>query len=255
MDEWRYDPANDLEQPLAKRLNQVPREPDMLVFGLRSLAALLIRGWLRTYHRLQIVGRDRLPAGESFVMVANHCSHLDTLCLLAALPLRRLHRAFPAAARDYFFVTVPRMAAAAVFVNAVPFERQGSPRGSLSVCRQLLENPGNILVIFPEGTRSASGEIGEFKPGIGLLVAGTRLPVVPCCLHGAVDAWPKGAWFPRPRDVRLTIGEPRQYSHLSAGKASALEVARDLRQCVQTMADDAKPKWKFEMNCAWELSQ
>ena len=95
----------------------------MLVYGLRATASLLTRGWLRAYHRLTVTGRDHLPSGESFVMVANHASHLDALCLLSALPLAKLHRAFPAAAQDYFFVNAPRVFLAAVVVNALPFQR------------------------------------------------------------------------------------------------------------------------------------
>src|SRR5438093_13197626 len=143
---WRYEPAPDLDQPLAERLRRFPRQPDLTVYGLRSLAALLLRGWLRLYHRLEITGREHLPAHGSFVLVANHTSHLDTLCLLAALPLRKLHRAFPAAAQDYFFVSVPRLAVAAVVVNALPFSRRVHVRQSLDLCRSLVSNPGNILI-------------------------------------------------------------------------------------------------------------
>ena len=161
MRKWRYESAADLDQPFIERLRHFPREPDMLVYGVRSLAALALRGWLSVYHRLEIVGRENLPANGSFVLVANHTSHLDTLCLLAALPLRQLHRAFPAAARDYFFVTAPRVAAAAIFVNALPFERQIHARQSLELCRHLLANPGNVLILFPEGTRSLDGALGK----------------------------------------------------------------------------------------------
>ena len=100
MPPWHYEPALDLAQPLLERLRHFPREPDMLVYAVRSLAALLIRGWLRFYHRFTIVGGENLPADESFILVANHSSHLDSLCLLSALPLGKLHRAFPAAAMD-----------------------------------------------------------------------------------------------------------------------------------------------------------
>ena len=86
----------------------------MLVYGLRSLVALIIRALLRIYCRFEIIGDEHLRRNRSFVLVANHSSHLDTVCLLAALPLRRLHRAFPAAAADYFFKSVPRPWVAAV---------------------------------------------------------------------------------------------------------------------------------------------
>jgi 1-acyl-sn-glycerol-3-phosphate acyltransferase len=239
MDTWHYEPAQDLEQPLVDRLRNFPRQPDMLVYGVRTLAALLLRGWLRCYHGLTIVGGENLPTDRSFVMVANHASHLDTLCLLSALPLAKLHRAFPAAAKDYFFVRVPRLFLAAVVVNALPFDRRIELRQSLNLCRALLENPGNILLIFPEGTRSVTGEVGEFRPGVGTLVAGTAHPVVPCHLHGAYQAWPKGRWFPRPHRVQLTIGPPRDYSHLPADRKAAHQISRDLRQAVLALAAGA----------------
>src|SRR5439155_314336 len=120
----RYASANDVERTPLERLRQFPREPDMLVYGLRSLGALIIRALLRVYNRFEIVGHENLRTNRSLVIVANHCSHLDTLCLLAALPLRKLHRAFPAAASDYFFQSVPRLWIAAVIMNALPFARQ-----------------------------------------------------------------------------------------------------------------------------------
>jgi 1-acyl-sn-glycerol-3-phosphate acyltransferase len=235
MDSWHYDPAADLEQPLIERLRCFPRQPDMLVYGLRSLAALACRAWLRGYHRFRVVGRERLPAAGSFVLVANHTSHLDTLCLLAALPLGQLHRAFPAAARDYFFVSAPRVFAAAVLVNALPFERETSPRQSLSVCRRLLDNPGNVLILFPEGSRSPTGKMAEFRAGVGMLLAGCDIPVLPCYIRGAHAAFPKGAWLPRPRAVTLTIGEPLWFAERPHGKEAAVQIARDLRAAVMAL--------------------
>lgn len=229
---WQYEPAPDLDQPLAERLRRFPREPDFTVYVLRSLTALLLRGWLRFYHRLEIVGRENLPAQGSYVIVANHTSHLDTLCLLSALPLHKLHRAFPAAAQDYFFVSVPRLAVAAVVVNALPFGRQKYIRQSLELCRLLLSNPGNVLILFPEGTRTATGQMGEFKPGVGSLVAGTDLAVLPCHLTGGFTAWPKGKLIPRPHKLRLHIGPPRNYSALTPGREAAEQVCTDLQKAV-----------------------
>jgi 1-acyl-sn-glycerol-3-phosphate acyltransferase len=234
---WVYESAEDLDRGIVQRLRRFPREPDMLVYGMRSLAALALRAWLMAYHRLEIHGREHLPKEKSFVLVANHASHLDTLCLLAALPLRKLHRAFPAAAADYFFESVPRIWVAAVVVNALPFGRQVQVRQSLAMCQHLLENQGNVLIIFPEGTRSTTGSIGKFKPGIGVLVTGLDIPVLPCYLAGGFKAWPKGKTLPRPVKVRLTIGEPRSFAAVTAGKEAANATARELEEAVRKMGE------------------
>jgi 1-acyl-sn-glycerol-3-phosphate acyltransferase len=80
MKHWRYDTAEDLEQPMIERLRNFPREPDILVYLLRSFAAVSMRAWLRVYHRFEITGLENLPASGSFVLVANHSSHLDAPC-------------------------------------------------------------------------------------------------------------------------------------------------------------------------------
>lgn len=236
MTEWKYDTEPDLEQSIVDRLRRFPREPDMLVYGIRAMAALAIRAWLCLYHRMEVTGREHLPAEGSFVMIANHASHLDTLAMLAVLPLNKLHRAFPAAAADYFFTSVPRIAIAVMVVNALPFDRQVHSHQTLIVCKELLANPGNALILFPEGTRSTTGEIGPFKRGIGLLLAGTNVPVLPCHIAGAFESWPKGRVLPRPGRLRLTIGAPRNYTALQPGKEAALHICQELRQAVLELA-------------------
>jgi 1-acyl-sn-glycerol-3-phosphate acyltransferase len=235
MKKWLYSPMRDVDRVPVDRLRQFPREPDMLVYGLRSLGAFIIRQLLHTYNRFEIIGHQNLRTNRSLVIVANHCSHIDTLCLLAALPLRKLHRAFPAAASDYFFQSVPRLWAAAILVNALPFARQARVRQSLSICRELLANPGTILIIFPEGTRSRTGEVGEFKSGIGALVAGRDVAVAPCFIDGSFRAWPKGKRFPRPRKVRLVIGTPRNYRDRRTDKTDVCAIAAELRDAVNQL--------------------
>lgn len=236
MKKWHYDTASDLDQTLLERLRNFPREPDMLVYGVRSFVALIIRALLRTYCRFEIVGEEHLRSNRSFVLVANHSSHLDTVCLLAGLPLRKLHRAFPAAAADYFFKSVPRTWIATVVVNALPFARQTHIRQTLTICGELLANAGNVLIIFPEGTRSMTGQIQEFKPGIGALVAGRDVPVLPCYLDGAFRAWPKGGRWPRPRKVRLIIGAPRNFVSVVVDKSTNTAIAEELHDAVAQLA-------------------
>ncbi len=228
-------PALALERKAVERLRRFPREPDALVDALRTLVAVVIRALLRIYCRFEIIGQEHLPNdGESFVLVANHSSHLDSVCLLAALPLRRLQRTFPVAAEDYFFRSLSRTWFATVVMNALPFARQMRVRESLSICAQLLARPGNVLVIFPEGTRSKTGATQAFKPGIGALLAGHEIKVLPCYVEGAFRAWPKGRRWPRPRKVRLIIGRVRHY----AAEEESETVAAELHREVETLRAD-----------------
>jgi 1-acyl-sn-glycerol-3-phosphate acyltransferase len=227
--------ALTFERKAINRLRRFPREPDRVIYSFRSVIALIIRGLLRLYLRFEIIGSENLPDEKSFLLVANHSSHLDTLCLLAALPMRRLHRAFPVAAEDYFFRGLPRTWFAAVVMNAMPFARQMRVRESLSICGRLLAQPGNVLIIFPEGTRSKTGEMQPFKSGIGALLAGRDVDVLPCRLEGTFRAWPKGRRLPRSGKVRLIVGAPRNYAPRGDGKREINAIARELHRAVQEL--------------------
>jgi 1-acyl-sn-glycerol-3-phosphate acyltransferase len=141
MEPWHYHTSEELDKTFVERLRNFPRAPDMLVFVLRSAFAILTRAWLRIYHRYRIVGPENLPREGSYVIVANHASHLDTLAIVSALPLAKLHRVFPAAAKDYFFGSLPRTALASILVNALPFDRQAHVRQAWVSARQCFRTP------------------------------------------------------------------------------------------------------------------
>lgn len=232
---WEYHPPRDIGTTMSEALRSFPREPKMLIYCIRSIAALLLRSWLRLYHRLRIEGRENLPKHGSYVLVCNHTSHLDALCLMSSVPFGKINQTFPAAAADYFFSNLTRTAASAILLNALPFERKTNGAQSLSACSKLLHDEGNILILFPEGTRSATGEMGRFRSGIGRLVAGTEIAVVPCHLDGALEAWPKGKGFASPRRLRLRIGSPRTYTQRAKTQESVGEICQDLQQSVEKL--------------------
>ncbi|HEY4640955.1 MAG TPA: lysophospholipid acyltransferase family protein [Thermoanaerobaculia bacterium] len=235
MESWHYEPTPDFDKTPIERLRDFPRHPHFFVYWMRTFANLVVRAILRIGNRFEIAGRENLPSSGSFVMVANHASHLDAPSLLAALPLKQVHRAFPAAAADYFFTNLPVLAFSAIVMNAMPFDRRENPKQSIDACRQLLESEGHVLILFPEGTRTADGSIGPFKPGIGFLIAGSAIPVVPCHIRGAWKAWPKGNWIPRPRKLTLTIGKPLVFADKQRVKDDALAIAETLRSAVAAL--------------------
>lgn len=232
--DWQYEPSENLDQTLSQRLRNFPREPEILVYVLRSLAAIGMRLWLKVFHRLTITG-TQLPKA-SCILVANHSSHYDAPCLQAAVPLNRLHRVFPAAAQDYFFRSLHLTCFAAIFVNALPFSRSTNIRQSLDLCRNLLQNEGNILILFPEGTRSTDGKLRSFRPGIGAIVAGTDIPVIPCWIEGASRAWPKGTWLPKPRRMCVRFGKAMTFAEYGQDKSDFLQIAQRLNTSVEELS-------------------
>src|SRR6187551_3860772 len=111
-----------------------------------------------------VLGRENLETVRGpYVAVSNHTSHLDAPLIIGALP-RKLSRYVAAgAAADYFFDVWWRRGLTALFFNAFPVDRSGSNPRSVSA-KSLLER-GVPLLVFPEGTRSKTGEMGRFKPG------------------------------------------------------------------------------------------
>ena len=239
---WRYDTANDSGLSFLDRLKACPREPDPFIYAARISTAVAIRAALRTYNRLEIVGREHLPSKGSFLLAANHSSHLDAVALLSALPLRSLNRAYPIAARDYFGENRARLALTAIIANVMLFDRNSKSADDLALCRRMLNEQNNVLVMFPEGTRSTDGSVGIFRRGIGLLLAGAPYPVVPCYLDGTFKAWPKGSFIPRPSRVRLAIGKPRTYEGVERTDAGALHICAELRNAVLALASETQPQ-------------
>lgn len=238
MKEWQYDPYLSLEKPFQETLSVFPREKDMCLSALRYLWGVLTRGWLKLYFRFRVEGRENLPKEESFVFISNHSSHLDAICLSVALPLRSISANFSVAAKDYFFGALFKSFMAAVFLNAIPFERKKSPRKSLELCADVLKVSGRTLILFPEGTRSMDGRLQPFKSGLGFLTASTQRLVVPACIIGAHGAWAKGEFVPKPKKVTLKIGKPLSFQEIPRTKEGFSHIANAAYNAVRQLQGD-----------------
>ncbi len=208
------------------------REPGLIEAIGQRIAGSALSCLLRVWHRLQIEGREHLPATPPFILVANHTSHLDALALTTALPWRVRQSTYLLAASDVFFETPTRSLLASVLLNALPMRRQRQVRHAIEDLRTRLVEDAFGLVMFPEGTRSATGAMQAFKPGLGMLVAGTAVPVVPCHLEGAFAAWPRQARLPRPRPVVLRIGAPLRFDNASDDRDGWATVVRTAEAAV-----------------------
>jgi long-chain acyl-CoA synthetase len=172
--------------------------------------------------RAKYDGRANIPYHTNFIVAANHTSHLDMGLVKMALDDAGEDLVALAAA-DYFFDTKYKRAYMENFTNLVPMERTGSLRQSLRHARSFLDRGYNAL-IFPEGTRSMSGQMADFKPVIGYLALAARVGILPIYLHGAYEAFPKGSTFLKSRDVGARIGrfiEIEELEELTQGLSRA----------------------------------
>lgn len=239
--EWQFRPARDTELSPVARLRSHAREVGLSGLVMQGAWRRGVRAYLRLFHRLEVMGRENLPAQPPYVLIANHTSHLDALSLAAMLRGPASRRAFALAAGDTFFTSVRSSAFAAWAVNALPVWRRRTSAKDLNGLRQRLAEDELVFILFPEGTRSRSGAMGRFLPGIGALVAGGTVPVVPCYLEGAHAAWPAGRRWPRPGPLRLRIGPPLDFSAIPDDKAGWMEVARRCEEAVRALSPPAPP--------------
>ncbi len=159
----------------------------------------------------QVKGLENLAdVSGPALFIANHTSHLDTLVLLKVLSRRYGSRLSVAAAADYWFADPLLGNLTALLFNAFPMVRQGNARPCLEHIVDLVDR-GSSVLIFPEGTRSQSGELQPFKTGIGLLAVELGIPTVPILLSGLHKILPKGSRVPRRGPVEMTIGPPVQF--------------------------------------------
>lgn len=141
------------------------------------------------------------------IIAPTHASHVDFSAVRLALGPRHRRRLAPAAAADYFHASPIRWFFAA-WLGAFAFDRSGTAhRDSFDAAEDLLAAGWHVL-IFPEGTRSRSGELGPFKPGVGLLACRTNAPVLPVRLRGTWNVLPPGAHLPRRAAVSVVFGRP-----------------------------------------------
>jgi 1-acyl-sn-glycerol-3-phosphate acyltransferase len=245
MDRWQLEPAADFGLSPRARLESLQREAGLVASATHLLWRVMSRAYLAGAHRLVVTGRENLPPAPPYVLVANHASHLDTVALGACLPARHCNRTFPIAAGDTFFERLAVSVFAALAMNALPLRRKKVRPADLAALRQRLLD-GAIYILFPEGTRTRDGTMAAFKPGIGRLVAGSAVPVVPCWIDGAFAALPPHRRLPRPTPLRVTIGKPLAFAETPDEKAGWMTVAAALEAAVRELAAAAAARSRRE---------
>jgi long-chain acyl-CoA synthetase len=196
-------------------------------WGPRARRRVSLPTWLlpltRIFAWIRVDGREHLDGlREPVVFAANHQSHMDTPAILAALPARWRYRLAPAMAKEFFkahfypaqhtrrawFTNSLNYGLAALFFNAFPLpQREAGTRQTLRYIGDLL-NEGYSILIFPEGKRNRTGNIGRFQAGVGMIGARLGVQVVPVRLDGFDWVLAPDWKMARPGRVRIAFGPP-----------------------------------------------
>ena len=204
-----------------------------------------LRGGMRAlYERvLETDVYGKAPPFGGYIVAANHASHLDTGLVKYALG-EQGEALVALGAKDYFFEDPVRRMYFENFTNVVPMERHGSLRESLRLAGEVIRD-GYILLIFPEGTRSETGVMADFKPSLGYLAMTNRCGILPMYLHGTHAAMPKGRYLPkRGKRVAAYVGPYSTYDDLVklAADRSRSEGYRAITQHVERVIRRLAPR-------------
>jgi 1-acyl-sn-glycerol-3-phosphate acyltransferase len=176
---------------------------------------------------LAIRHRERLPKHGPVILAANHNSHLDTLALMSLFPLAQLPKIHAVAAADYFLQNRWLKWFAVDLLGIVPIERSAAKGGRdpLAAAFDVLDR-GEVLIVFPEGSRGEPEMRQAFKRGIGYIARRRPdVPVVPIFLRGFGRVLPKGDHLPVPFVCDVVVGEAMTGS--GEGFVARLEAAVD----------------------------
>jgi len=202
--------------------------------GLRTLLRLVMNAWFR----LDISGTENLPATGGYILApGGHRSILDTP--LVSLAGRRVLRYM--GAETYF--GIPGLGWFLRAMGGFPVERTATDRQALRLSEWILNN-GEPLVVFPESTRQEGPMIQPLKEGAAFLACRTGVPIIPVGIGGAERALPKGKYLPRPRKIKLVVGEPLLPVERAEGsrvkRSQVRALSDDLHERLQVVFDEAQ---------------
>lgn len=155
------------------------------------------------FFRIRTYGKRNVPVEGGALLASNHQSYLDPAIIGLVLnkPIYFLARKELYEANKLFGWFLTKL-------NTIPLERRGFDSTGLRRAIEVLQK-GGLLVVFPEGTRTSDGRIGEVKKGIGLLGIRANVPLIPTLIDGAYQSWPRNRKFPiKPEPITVRFDKP-----------------------------------------------
>ena len=166
-----------------------------------TIAKAIFSIFCKIYFRLEVKGADNVPKNGGVLVASNHSSFLDPVIVGVGI------------SRATYYLTkqslfeIPILGLLIRSLHTIPIKRS---MVSVSTFKELIKSlhSKKAIILFPEGTRSTDGKLGQGKVGVGMLALRTNVPIVPVYIDGAARAFPKGGKWIQPKKIRVVFGKP-----------------------------------------------
>lgn len=187
----------------------------VVLWYLSRIASVLV-------FELRSEGAHHYPAKGGGLVLSTHQSNLDPVLVGLVCPRRFNFLARSTLFHNRLFAWLIRT------LDAIEIDREG---GGLAGLRETLLRlkRGELVLIFPEGTRSRDGSIGKLKTGFIAVARRSKVPLIPVAIVGAYDCLPRGSQWPRRRPIAVVVGEPIPYAWIEASSDDVIMEALKVR--------------------------
>ncbi len=219
-------------------MNRAPEPPRSWTWPHYRFVQWSLPRILRMLGGFRVVGHENVPEEGGAVIASNHLSFLDPPAVGVALRRRTYYFA-----KSELFVPVFGWIIRKCY--AFPVDRGAADTRALKEAIKLLK-AGELLTMFPEGTRSRDGSVREFDLGAALAASRAGVPIIPCALTGTDDVLPVGAKMLKRGRVAVSFGEPVDTLQFGPkpGKQDLERITRQVEDAVRTLKAEQMP-WAY----------
>ncbi|MGQ9569844.1 MAG: lysophospholipid acyltransferase family protein [Thermodesulfovibrionales bacterium] len=198
-----------------------------MIYLIYRIFKIVLTVFFKVFNRLEVIGYHNVPEKGGFIVAANHISYLDPPVIGVALRRKPIF-----IAKEGLF----KIPVIGTFINyfSFPLNRNKPQPSTIKEAVSRLKN-GEVIVLFPEGTRSADGNMLDPKRGVGLIAVMSASPVVPALIEGTDKALPVGAKFIRPAKIRVTFGKYIKIEKKETSKQFQERVSREIMERIKEL--------------------
>ena len=196
-----------------------------------TVAKLISYIFCKIYFRLEVNGADNIPKKGGVLVASNHSSFLDPVIVGVGIS----RQTYYLTKQSLFEIPIFRLLIKAL--HTIPVRRE---LVSVSTFKELIKslNAKKAIILFPEGTRSLDGKLGQGKVGVGMIALKADVPIIPAYIDGAIKAFPKNGKWIYPKKIRVIFGKPIMPNCKDLNKKNYREISTQVMQSISSLKEN-----------------